>query len=610
MANTVNIGNSAYIIGSSSTTYILDAANSISGNSVGISETALYSHNTIDIKGSITSPALAYDGIDSYGSQTTIHVEAGGSVGGAFGLYSAGVDATIVNDGIVQASTHGIYSFGGNATVVNNGTVSGAQNGIAVFLNGVAHAEMTNTGTVNGIVYASADDLVITNTKTGVINGAVDILDNAGQKALVTNEGLIDGGSGGWAFDGREGDQTVINHGTMFGMIKLGAGNDLFDNRGGVINSPIVGGDGNDTFVLDTAVAVQEAVAGGIDTVKSSVGVDFSSALFGGQELENLVLFGAKNIDGAGNAFDNAITGNAGNNVLDGKDGADTLSSGAGNDKLIGGAGIDTMEGGDGSDTYYADLASDKAIEKNANATTGGTDLVHFSGVSGTFTLGANIENLTLDGTKNINGTGNGLANAMTGNAGSNKLNGGAGIDTMKGGNGNDTYHADLSTDKAIETNADKAVGGTDLVHFSGVSGTFTLGANIENLTLDGGKAIGGTGNGLANSLAGNRGNNALKGMAGDDILSGGKGADILTGGTGSDTFVFKTGYGKDTVTDFENGKDHFDFKSWTAIDDFADLKAHYITVSGQDLIIHSGADSLTLKHTAIGALDAGDFLF
>jgi Ca2+-binding RTX toxin-like protein len=372
---------------------------------------------------------------------------------------------------------------------------------------------MTNAGTVNGIVYASADDLVITNTGTGVINGAVDILDKAGQKALITNEGLIDGGSGGWAFDGRDGDQTVVNHGTMYGMIKLGAGNDRFDNRGGVISSPIVGGDGNDTFVLDTAVAVQEEVGGGIDTVKSSVSVDFSSALFGGQELEKLVLFGTKNINGTGNALNNTVSGNAGNNAL---------SGGAGNDKLNGGAGIDTMNGGDGNDTYYADR----------------------------------------------------------------------------------------STDKATETTADKAVGGTDTVHFSGKSGTFTLGANIESLTLDGSKAISGHGNSLANSLVGNSGSNVLKGMAGNDLLSGGKGADILTGGAGSDTFVFKSGYGKDIVTDFENGKDHFDFKSWSAVGDFTDLKQHYITVSGDDLIIHSGSDSLTLKHTAMGALDASDFLF
>ena len=50
------------------------------------------------------------------------------------------------------------------------------------------------------------------------------------------------------------------------------------------------------------------------------------------------------------------------------------------------------------------------------------------------FTLGANVENLTLTGSGNINGTGNALANILTGNSGNNTLDGGAGADTMVGG--------------------------------------------------------------------------------------------------------------------------------------------------------------------------------
>ena len=44
------------------------------------------------------------------------------------------------------------------------------------------------------------------------------------------------------------------------------------------------------------------------------------------------------------------------------------------------------------------------------------------------------VENLTLLGTGNINGTGNALNNVITGNAGANVLNGGGGNDTLYGG--------------------------------------------------------------------------------------------------------------------------------------------------------------------------------
>ena len=45
-----------------------------------------------------------------------------------------------------------------------------------------------------------------------------------------------------------------------------------------------------------------------------------------------------------------------------------------------------------------------------------------------------NVENLILTGTGNINGTGNGDANALTGNSGGNILDGGAGADILAGG--------------------------------------------------------------------------------------------------------------------------------------------------------------------------------
>ena len=79
-------------------------------------------------------------------------------------------------------------------------------------------------------------------------------------------------------------------------------------------------------------------------------------------------------------------------------------------------------------------------------ASLAGTDTVRSSA---TYSLGGNVENLTLTGTSAINATGNTLNNVLTGNSGANLLTGLGGNDTLNGGNGNDTLLGNVGNDPA-----------------------------------------------------------------------------------------------------------------------------------------------------------------
>src|SRR5690606_33446961 len=100
-------------------------------------------------------------------------------------------------------------------------------------------------------------------------------------------------------------------------------------------------------------------------------------------------------------------------------------------DTLDGGAGTDKMYGGEDDDTYIVDDESD-AVHELAGQ---GNDTVKSSV---TFTLGEELENLTLTGSEAIDGTGNSLDNKITGNSGNNRLTGGGGWDIIRGEGGDD----------------------------------------------------------------------------------------------------------------------------------------------------------------------------
>jgi Ca2+-binding RTX toxin-like protein len=177
---------------------------------------------------------------------------------------------------------------------------------------------------------------------------------------------------------------------------------------------------------------------------------------------------------------------------------------------LNGGAGNDRMIGGTGNDKYVVDSTGDVVVE-NPGA---GTDTV--STTLNSYTLEANVENLTFTGAGNFSGTGNFLDNAITGGAGDDTLSGGNGNDRLDGGLGSDTLIGGAGDDTYITDGADTLTEGVNAgVDTVQSSVTFTLATNFENLALTGVGNIDGTGNAAANQITGNAGNNNLSGLEG-----------------------------------------------------------------------------------------------
>ena len=377
------------------------------------------------------------------------------------------------------------------------------------------------------IVYSAVNYTLAANVEDLVLTGAAT---NGGGNALAN--GLI-GNAANNLLAGAAGADTLIG----------AAGNDT-----------LIGGLGDDTYSVDSAGDVVTELPGeGNDLIRSSITLTLAA------NVENLHLLGAAAINGAGNALDNLLIGNVAANVLNGADGNDTLNGaqgtdnlfgGNGNDTLDGGRGDDTMTGGGGNDAYLVDSVLDVVSEAAGQ----GTDTVQ---TEINLRLGANIENGALAGGPGRILIGNDLANTLSGNSsandlrggagndllygneGNDTLNGGSGVDTLVGGDGDDTYLWDGTGDVIVEdiryipTGSESSGSVNDLVI---ASVNYTLGANLEHLTLAAGATNGG-GNELNNRLTGNDAANVLAGGAGHDTLIGGLGADTLYGGTGNDTF-------------------------------------------------------------------------
>jgi Ca2+-binding RTX toxin-like protein len=480
-------------------------------------------------------------------------------------------------------------------------------------LTGVAHINATGNGFNNLLVGNSGNNVLDGGAGADILQGGLGddtyYVDHVGDNVVEAHWGGTDTVNSrvSYSLFGRAVEILNLTGAAHIDAAGNGLANILTGNSGnnrldgGTGADTLSGGAGNDTYHVDVAGdRVEEGANGGTDEIVASV----SYQLLSGSSIETLILTGSGDINATGNTLDNRLIGNAGNNVLEG---------GPGHDWLDGGAGADTMNGSFDNDTYVVDDAGD--VINNSY----GIDIV-FASIS--FTLGANATHLTLTGSENLNGTGNGASNMLVGNDG---------VNVLTGGNGDDSYYVQNTEDVVIDKNGE---GRSDYV-YSTVSYSLD-GTNVENIVLQGTADINATGNHLSNSLRGNSGINVLSGGGGNDyyyiqnegdtivetgsghdrvyssvsfdatasvssvgafasieavFLTGGKalnafgddgfqtlsgnsganilngrgGRDDLVGYGGADTFVFEPGSGNDEIVDFSRAQnDRIDLQAYT----------------------------------------------
>jgi len=466
------------------------------------------------------------DGVDDVIGETISNALGGGvDTVIASASYSIAGFANVEN--LILAGGAGNINATGNAAA--NALTGNEGNNI---LNGGGGADLLFGGAGNDVyVIDNAGDVADeqSNTDTndelrsgGVVLGAVAGIEHytySGAAAWnftgTSADNKVSGGTGNDTLNGADGNDTLSGNGgndTLIGNI----GDDWLD--GGAGNDAMKGGAGNDTYVVNDAgdTIDEQGNADSADVVRATVSVNLAS--FSGGAIEQAILLGANAINATGNSVVNILTGNEAANILDGAGGADVLT------------------GGKGNDTYVVNDAGDQVIE----AADGGVDVVTSSTVSVNIAPFANVENLTLTGKSNINGTGNGLANILTGNDGANTLNGGGGADTLIGGKGDDTYLVDGVDDVISETSANGSQGGIDTV-ITNFTYSISAFANVDNIKLTGGAQANATGNAANNTLTGNGGDNVLDGAAGADTLKGGAGNDVYVIDTASDVIDEET---------------------------------------------------------------------
>ncbi|WP_164736472.1 calcium-binding protein [Rhizobium vallis] len=412
-------------------------------------------------------------------------------------------------------------------------------------------------------------------------------------QASTSGDDLITGFSAADAINAGAGNDT-INSGDSNDLITGGIGNDTIVSSYGNDTIYYARGDGSDTItesgewdaddrlVLsginaadvtlvrngnDVMLVVAESAAGAGDSgsilLKGNLNEYYQSGIekvvFADDTTWTRDTLRATLLAQGSTSGDDMITDFSAADTINAGAGNDTINSGDGNDRIAGGTGNDTIASGGGNDTIYYSRG-----DGNDTITESGywdpDDQLVLSGINPTdVTLVRNGNDVTLVIAESVTGAGDGGSILLKGNL-------------------NEYYQTGL--EKVVFAD------GT-------VWGRADLRSNISY--------VGGT-----------SGNDTVTGTTGADNIHAGMGDDTLIGLAGDDAFVFRPGFGHDTINDFVAGAQSVDIidLSNDLFADFASVMAAATQVGADTVIAHDSNTSITLKNVALTSLHQDDFRF
>ena len=403
-----------------------------------------------------------------------------------------------------------------------------------------------------------------------------------------------------------------ITGNTKDNVIIGSTGNDTLG--GGKGNDTLTGGNGKDLFVYTAGNDVITDFTAGQDTIRATVGAVASYSISGSDAIFQIGKIGSVTVkNGKTSAITLMDSGKKAltyqnsivyNNATVAKSTAITIMSGAtstldsatygsnvvsvdassrtaalkftGNtkaNKISGGSGADTLDGGKGNDTLFGGAGEDVFVyavgEGNDVITdyTAGEDFIKIS--SGTVTSYA------VKSSDIVMKIGSGSVKVKNSKA--------AAITVIDADDNATTYLSGLiyngsNTTKAAAVSVTSNYGNT-LSSYS--SNIVSISAAEHSAAM---KIVGNTKN---NYIVGTEKNDTIDGGTGSDTIYGGKGNDVLTGGTGKDVFIYNSGDGNDTITDYTVGEDTLKVIG-------ASIGTY--TVTGNNAVIKIGSGAVTLK--------------